>query len=156
MVTSGPLGHQSPSRAPGSPLHHVPSPSHISRHIQHDHKRVGRCCYDQHKVSRCASRSRPKVYWRCGDELSSDIRHVIRISDEPVGYVSNEMLCKSPAPPFGSRIDFGNCRDILCATGDSTDGSNLPLGFVDPDETFGREFPCLNHRSVDLKREVHL
>ena len=86
----------------------------------------------------------------------SDVGHVIRDGNKPFGYVSNEMLCKSPAPPFGSRVYFGNGRDILGATGDSTDGSNLPLGLVDPEETLRREFPCLNQRSIDLKWEVHL
>ena len=66
------------------------------------------------------------------------------------------MLCKSPASPFGSRVYLGNRRDILGTTGDGTDGSNLPLGLVDPDETFGREFPCLDQCTINLKWEVNL
>ena len=81
---------------------------------------------------------------------------MIRADDEPLGYVANDMLCKSPASPFGSSVYLGNGRDILGATGDSTNGSNLSFGLVDPNETFGYEFPCLDHRTIDLKWEVHL
>lgn len=98
----------------------------------------------------------PTVDQESIDELWSDLRHMIRAGDEPLGHVPDEFLCKSPAPPFGSRVYLGNCRDILGATCDSTNGSDLPLRFVDPEETPIREIPCLNRRGIDLKWEVHL
>jgi len=81
---------------------------------------------------------------------------VIRAGDEPFGNISYEMLCKSPAPPFGSRVHLGNRRDVLGIASNGTDGSDLSLGLVDPGETLEGKFPCFNQGSVYLEWEVYL
>jgi hypothetical protein len=66
------------------------------------------------------------------------------------------MLCKSPAPPFGRRVDFGNRGNVLGATGDSANRCYFSFGLVDPNKAIRDKFPGFDRRGIDFEWEVYL
>ena len=76
--------------------------------------------------------------------------------DQPPGNIANEVLCKSPTSPFGSRVHFGDRRHILSVPRNCTNRSHFSFRLVNPNEAIQNKLPRFDSSGIYFERKVYL